>query len=186
MAVQLLDAGGGPCCSCSMRADKPIKLDALQTARFWSNVCIPKRGPASINICWLWEGDKAGGRTGKAYGYFKLKSPRRTEYAQRIALTLFLGRQLEAGKYVLHRCNTGLCVNPKHLYEGTQKDNMADFREAGGDFRRTALLTVEQVTAIKRQLRKGGVRHEDIGKLYGVGRTTISVINSGRNWKDVP
>jgi hypothetical protein len=44
----------------------------------------------------------------------------------RFALERKLDRSIREGYFALHHCDINGCVNPEHLYEGTQKDNMRD------------------------------------------------------------
>jgi len=76
--------------------------------------------------CWLWRGPKRG-----RYG-----SVGETGYAHRRAYERFIG-PIPPGLYVLHRCDTPLCINPSHLFLGTQQDNLDDAK-AKGRLRRVA------------------------------------------------
>ncbi len=73
---------------------------------------------AAKNKCWLWIGciDRCG------YGKFNLG---KESLAHRIAWVLFRGN-IPARMYVLHSCDNPSCVNPQHLFLGTQTDNMRD------------------------------------------------------------
>jgi len=68
--------------------------------------------------CWLW-----GGTNLMAYGAMYFEGKQR--YAHRVSYSLFKGPVPE-GMSVLHKCDTPMCVNPDHLYLGTQQDNMKD------------------------------------------------------------
>lgn len=85
----------------------------MESETFWRKVDIGK-----INECWLWK----AGRTGGGRGCFRANGKPRL--AHRVAFELFHGRK--PTKWILHRCDNGLCVNPLHLYEGTGKDNARD------------------------------------------------------------
>ncbi len=77
--------------------------------------------------CWLWTG-----ATVKGYGHIGawVRGKWRMLRANRAAHELFIG-PIPDGLHVLHTCNIKLCVNPGHLYAGTEKDNTEDKRRAG-------------------------------------------------------
>lgn len=87
---------------------------------------ILQRFNAKINIteyCWLWTGTTTGKNHGE-YGTFWNGAEIIT--AHRFSLEQKLGRKLKEGMKALHQCDISLCVNPNHLYEGTQTDNLYD------------------------------------------------------------
>lgn len=87
--------------------------------RFW------KRTDKALNGCWIWAGAVWGNNS---YGCVKFNG--RTWNAHRLAYSLEKG-EIPAGLCVLHACDTPLCVNPDHLFLGTQKDNIADRARKG-------------------------------------------------------
>ena len=75
--------------------------------------------------CWNWRGAKAG--AGYGLGWYKGKKI----YAHRLAAILWLKMSVEDKRQVLHRCDNPLCFNPKHLFIGTQLDNVLDMIKKG-------------------------------------------------------
>ena len=81
--------------------------------------------PVTESGCWLWEQgcERAG------YGEVGIRqSPERT--AHRLSWLAFKG-PIPQGLGVLHSCDVTGCVNPDHLFLGTQNDNMKDMARKG-------------------------------------------------------
>jgi hypothetical protein len=81
----------------------------------------------NVNVstgCWIWTGSTVNNLYGCVNFNYK-------QYlAHRIAYKLFVGK-ISRSKKVCHKCDTTLCVNPLHLFMGTQKDNLADMTRKG-------------------------------------------------------
>lgn len=134
------------------------------------------------NDCWEWTANRRNG-----YGRFKVDG--RLLTAHRVSYELFVG-EIPKGMLVLHKCDNCGCVNPQHLWLGTQEDNVNDMMGKGrhntlrGDDIGTANLTVEQVIQIKKMLKT--LRNRQIvAEKFGVTRTCIRYIDTGQTWSHV-
>lgn len=112
------------------------------------------------------------------------------------------GREIPDGLSVLHHCDVRPCVNPDHLYVGTQTDNMRDVRErnryARGDKHGSKThpetvargetlskkLTTADVVSIKRRLAAGDIQRA-IAVDFGISRSMVGLINTGDTWAHV-
>lgn len=134
--------------------------------------------PEPNSGCWLWSACKL------AYGYGLFTYDGRLRTAHRVSW-LISGRTLTDEDCVLHKCDTPACVNPDHLFVGTQAENMADKvrkdRAAKGTRNGSAKLTPTNVAEIRRRL-ADGERQRRIAADYGVGQALISSISRKALW----
>jgi hypothetical protein len=146
-----------------------MRLTDAQIQKFWSKVKI--RG---IHACWEWQ----GGTQSKGYGSFGVNG--KTYLAHKLSWMLANGRMPLPGLFVLHSCDNRKCVNPNHLREGTQLENVQDMWARGKPYvpPTKKKLTAEQVIAI-RQMRG---TQEQIAKRFGVHQTTVSQIVNRITW----
>lgn len=78
--------------------------------------------PIPESGCWIWMGQV---NIKNRYGQFRRFAKDKWNKAHRISYEAFHG-QIDDGNGVLHKCDIPECVNPAHLYQGTQKDNCRD------------------------------------------------------------
>lgn len=154
----------------------------LQTReqRFWQKVV--KRGH---DACWGW-----AGRVEPASGYGYLSVRDRPVLAHRFAWELANGRKLRSGEQVNHTCDTRSCTNPRHLYAGTQYDNIHDMLRRGrakpprGECHPHAKLTERRVRAIRRR-HASGERAADLARRFSVSSATVYRVLTRACWDHV-
>lgn len=123
--------------------------------------------------CWLW----IGAINESSYGSMRVN--KKTLLAHRISFELH-SRPIPKGKLVLHRCDNSLCVNPAHLYIGTDSDNTKDKLLRG---RMNSKLSFALSKEIISNYSEGLLSQKDIGVKYGVSQTLISQIIRGKIWR---
>ena len=145
--------------------------------RFWAKV--DKRGP---NECWEWQGYKIPA------GYGQIREGvggSRNLRVHRVSWELANGCPIPTGKFVCHHCDNPSCVNPAHLWIGTNADNQRDMvnkgRSGRGARTRNSKLTEQDVHEIRQMLSRD-ILQRVIAKKYGVTRATISKIKTGETW----
>jgi hypothetical protein len=124
--------------------------------------------------CHLWMGFGVW----NGYGCFAVDSyPVR---AHRLAYEFYRG-PVPDGMHVLHTCDVRCCVNPDHLFLGTNADNVDDKVEKDRQSKNRICyqkITYEQALAIRKE--KG--TQEAIGLRYGIGRSQVRRIQVGESW----
>lgn len=184
------------------QCDKPFETPVrrMRVARFCGKECFYKHGSGvkarSIDEkrelfstmhkpwqnglwrCWQWNGTTDD----NGYGIFTRTNGSRLAHR---ASWFFEHGELREEDFVLHECDNPSCVNPAHLFLGTQSDNIADMvskcRHQVGEQRPAAKLKESGV----REIRAMDGPHQKIADLFGVTRTVVTNIKNRKAWKHV-
>jgi hypothetical protein len=156
------------------------ELTADQTDRFWAKV--EKKGATE---CWDWTGYKDDG----GYGTFNVGGG--MQFAHRVSWVIENG-PIPAGTHsgtmcVLHHCDNPACVNPDHLFLGTQQDNIDDMVEKGrsntGVKNGQVVLSEEDVLKIRKIGKTVTLRV--LADQFGVSFSAISLILRRETWRHI-
>lgn len=105
--------------------------------------------------------------------------------AHRLAYIAYIG-PIPDGLVVCHACDNPSCINPEHLFIGTQADNLADARKKKrmkaplvyGEQHGLSRLTESDVLKIREDNRP----YRQIARDYGVNPSTIKRAKTGETW----
>lgn len=96
--------------------------------------------------------------------------------------------EIENGLHVLHKCDNRRCVNPDHLFLGTNRDNIKDKvskgRQARGISHYSRKLDDNKVHQIREMIKNGLIARE-IAPMFGVTKSVIDHIRTGITWRHV-
>lgn len=134
--------------------------------------------PPDNDTCWPWKGSTYP----NGYGY--ITYDKRHVLAHRVSFSIFNDNQINEKLGVLHKCiNSRDCVNPHHLYQGTDADNARDKVEQGRQAKGAMLphtkLSDEKILTIQ-QLLKWGVKRKTIAEIFKVTPGYIGELHTGR------
>jgi hypothetical protein len=133
-----------------------------------------------VKPCLIWTGatDKDGyGKRDPLGG--------RSWYVHRQVIAEDLGWEAIEGRVILHACDTPSCYERTHLSVGSQTDNMQDaiskgrLHDTSGEGNARAKLSTEQV----REIRSSTESYSRIAVRYGVSKSTVAGIKTGRTWR---
>jgi hypothetical protein len=137
-----------------------------------------------ITGCWEWTASiKRNG-----YGQIGIPGPKPTMLDAHRASWIVHNGPIPHKMLVLHTCDVKTCVNPAHLWLGTQRNNMQDCLRKGrfdrvkklrGESHYAARLTWDQVEAIRADTR----RQIDIAADYGIRQGYVSGIKLYKKWR---
>ena len=163
----------------------PNRVDRIKEHKgkdFWDNVEIGKP-----DECWPWKRSRLDAGYGQAWFMG------RKELAHRVAWILTIG-VLGSSTCVLHTCDNPPCCNPKHLFIGTQQDNLIDMFAKGrgkmpprmlGEDNPKSKLTEKEVLEIRSLWSVRAMTQKELWERYGITRTTLQAILYRQSWRHI-
>lgn len=157
-------------------------------------------GRSAVKLAYLIASIKAHGKSDKCLewpfarkkktGYGVISYEGRPRQVSHVVWNLFRGR-LDA-PCVLHICDNPPCYNPRHLFKGTQTQNVVDKcqknRQAKGETAGHVRLTEKLALKIRAEYKKGRRRigsSSHIAAKYGISKETVLAVAQRRTWKHI-
>ncbi len=174
--------GWGRFCSksCSMRHQRSQRPPIPLAERFKQYL-----GAIAESGCIPW----VGGKNKAGYGRIGVGGREAgVMLAHRVAYKLAFG-PIPEGLLVCHHCDNPACVNPAHLFLGTDADNTADCvaknRNVKGERCQKNKLTEPTVILIRNRYASGDATQLQLANEYGIAQTLVSQVVRRLVWKHV-
>ncbi len=139
--------------------------------------------------CWEWVASTRNG-----YGSFRLRD--KIVDTHRLMYELAYG-EIPKGVHCLHTCDNPSCVNPAHLFLGTQQDNVNDMYSKGrqsrvgnrgnsrGEDHGNSILTEEDVLEIRSLYSEGKFTQQEIANTFCISKRQVCFIVNRKRWKHI-
>lgn len=139
--------------------------------------------------CWLWLGSK----NPDGYGKFHLKG--KSIAAHRFIFSQTYKFNLVSSQLVLHKCDVRNCVNPEHLFLGSQLDNVRDciikgrfkynFKKNKGEGHYAAKLKSKDIVLIRKLYSETKISQTKLAKQFKISNSLVWLIINRKIWKEV-
>lgn len=122
------------------------------------------------------------------FGYGMITVFGKSLRAHRLMFRLYSGEVIPPGICVCHNCDNPRCINPKHLFLGTKRDNMEDCvakrRIAHGKRIGASKLNRSQAEEILRaSLGRFDRRKGEFARKFGISVRAVTALSKGESWK---
>ena len=158
-----------------------VVTDELR-ARFYSKTITASSG------CLIWTGCVQR----NSYGGFKIDGKKIDAHVASWRISQG-GIAVPIGKLVMHKCDCRMCVSPKHLRLGTQRQNMKhafendrgdDFHPRGEDVP-NAVLTVDMVRRVRTAYAMPGMSQRKVAAALGLRYPLVRAVLEHKRWNHV-
>lgn len=160
-------------------------MDKICEERFWNSV--DKEGTEDFPSCWIWKGGVSDNGWGQKYGYMLHEGKR--YYTHRISYQLTHVDEDISNLCICHTCDNPKCVNPSHLWKGTDLDNARDKVQKGrqqdmsNEANPKSKLNKAIVQNIRFKYSSGNYTQKELAEEYGVVSANISLIVRNKIWR---
>jgi hypothetical protein len=132
--------------------------------------------------CWFWMGAV------NTYGYPHSYMGGKCYMMHRVSYEAHKG-PIPKGLLACHHCDTPLCINPDHIFIGTEADNSADCARKGrasrGEKHPFAKLNEAKVREMRAIHAAGGTQITQLARMFGVSRPVAQKVCQGKLWRHV-
>lgn len=126
----------------------------------------------------------------RKYGYTRTDKGR-TVRAHRVSWE-FVNGPIPKDMCILHKCDNPPCVNPSHLWLGTQLENIKDRQLKGrqktlrGESHPNNRFSAKEIQEMRKLYSAGKLTSYDLAKLFKTSQGTIWGIISRKSWAHIP